>query len=139
VALSADKILAHAGNFKTREVHVPAWVDESGDDVVLVRGITIREWEIHQGRMQRNASDDKPTGDANAALIAAAAVDANGGKLFNAGHIAQIKELGSGDVIALSNAIMELSGLTGDDDEQAEADKKLAGESDAQTSNSSSE
>lgn len=139
MALSADKILKHAGNFKTREVHVPAWADESGDDVVLVRGITIREWEIHQGRMQRNASDDKPTGDANAALIAAAAVDENGGKLFKADQIGQIKELGSGDVINLSNAIMELSGLTGGDDEQAEADKKLAGESDAQTSNSSSE
>jgi hypothetical protein len=123
MALSKDSILKHAGTINRKEVHIPAWADESGDDVVIVRGLTIREWEIHQARLGREAAaagDKDPKGDANARLIARCVIDENGARVFGDDDINAISNLGLGDVLKLQEAINEASGL-GDD---AEADAR---------------
>ena len=127
MALSRDQILKHAGTPDVGEVHVPKWSD-GGDDLVKVRGITLREWELHQARVARE--DGK--GLANAALISRCVVDDNGGRVFRDGDVDQIAELGVGEMTKLVERILELSGLT-DASEEA-----VRGESDSAPSSSSS-
>ena len=103
MALSKDKILKHAGTYKTQTVHVPAWVDEAGDDTVLVRGMTNREFELNM-----KGSDD---GKATARVIARCVVDESGLKVFSDKDVDQIAELQNADLQPLSEAIAELSGL----------------------------
>ena len=134
MALSKDSILKHAGTINRKEVHIPAWADESGDDVVIVRGMTIREWELHQASLAREANDKAPKGQANARQIARCVIDEEGRRLFSDNDVNSIAELSLGDVLKLQEAISEASGL-GD---EAEADAR--GESEpTPPDNSSSE
>jgi hypothetical protein len=103
--LSKDSILRHAGVFTTREVHVPSWADESGDDVVLVRGMTLREFEVNQ------LSAGKEDGQATAALIARCVLDSSGSRLFGDSDVRLIAELGLKESGELSRAISIQSGL----------------------------
>jgi hypothetical protein len=131
LALSKDSILKHAGTINRKEVHVPAWADETGDDVVLVRGMTIREWELHQAMLAREANDKLPKGQANARQIARCVIDENGAPLFNDGDVSLISNLSLGDVLKLQEAISEASGL-GDEaeaDARGEAETTPAGSS----------
>lgn len=129
MALSKESILKHAGTLDRREVHVPAWADESGDDVVLVRGMTIREWEIHQARLARESDDKAPKGQANARLLRACVIDETGRPLFSDDDLNPLANLSLGDVLKLQEAITDASGLG----EAAEAE--AVGESEtAQTS-----
>lgn len=117
MALSRSAILRHSGNYTTREVHVPEWLD-GDDDVVLVRGMTIREFEINQ------ASLGKGEGKATAALVARCALDADGIRLFEDKDVDQIANLGLKQVKELSQVIGELSGL--EDDEKKTSDAEAA-------------
>lgn len=125
MALSAEKILKHAGNPNTREVHIPEWADESGDDTVIVRGLTIREWEIHQGRLAKAAADDKQ-GYANAQLIARCVVDDQGNRVFTDAHARQIADLGLGAVAKLKDAIDDASGLSDESEDEARGESDTA-------------
>lgn len=129
MALSREKIISHAGSFKSREVHVPAWADENGDDVVLVRGMTLREFEINQGRADN--------GMANASVIARCVLDANGDRVFTDGDVSIIAELPMAEAQALSEAIAEESGLGGDKPE-AKAIADAEGNSETTPGDSSS-
>lgn len=121
MTLSREKILKHAGVFKTRVVHVPGWADESGEDSVLVRGMTVREFEVNQ------ASSGKDEGHATAALIARCVVDENGGRVFEDKDIPQIAELGLAQIGEIAKAITDESGITiPDKDEAVEGDESGA-------------
>jgi hypothetical protein len=127
MALSKGSILKHAGSFKAREVHVPAWADESGDDVVLVRGMTVREFELNQG-----SADD---GKASARVIARCVIDESGGRVFDStdADVNLIAELPLAQVMLLNQAIAQASGL-GDDEPAKAVDAAVAdaeGNSDA--------
>lgn len=116
MALSKQSILKHAGVFKTREVHVPAWADESGDDVVLVRGMTIREYEIN--------ATSAPEGLATATVIARCVLDESGARVFdpkNVSELNQIAELPLAQIRLLDRAITEESGMA-DGPDKAVAD-----------------
>lgn len=134
MALSRDSILKHAGSIDTREVHVPKWADENGDDVVIVRGMTIREFELHQARLTRAGDDENKLGKANAQLIARCVVGDDGRRVFSDADVNQIAELGLGDVLRLSSAIQDLSGLNDDAEDEARGESVTA-----QTSSSASE
>lgn len=114
MALSKQSILKHAGVFTPRVVHVPEWADENGDDVVLVRGMTIREFELNQGRAEN--------GEATASVIARCVLDETGGRLFDDSDVRMIAELPLARIGALSKAITEESGLGDNDAEQAVKD-----------------
>lgn len=120
MALSKDSILKHAGSFTSKEVHVPALADENGDDVVLVRGMTIREFELNQAR----AEDGKAT----ASVISRCVVDETGGRVFSDADVDRIAELQMDIVQPLSQAIAEMSGL-GADGDSAKAVKDAEGNS----------
>lgn len=110
MALTRDKILKHSGMHDTREVHIPAWADETGDDVVLVRGLTAREWDSHQ-----IAVADVKAGhasNASAELIVRCLVNPDGTRLLTDADAAAVGELSVGDITKLGAAILELSGLT---------------------------
>lgn len=103
MALGKGSILKHVGVFTAREVHVPAWADENGDDVVLVRGMTIREFEINQSR-----ADD---GLASASVMSRCIVDENGGRIFEDADTERLAELPLESVKLITQAITEASGL----------------------------
>lgn len=108
MSLSKQSILKHAGSFKTTEVHVPAWADENGDDVVLVRGMTLREFDIN---MARNGDD----GLATASVVARCVVDESGGRVFQDADTNYIAELPIADLQAVTRAIMSASGMGASD------------------------
>lgn len=123
MALNADQILKHAGTFITEPVHVPAWRDPAtGEDVVLVRGMTVREFEINQAAL------GKEDGEATAALIARCVVDESGGRVFEDRQIPQIAELGFKQINEIGKTISDLSGLSEkkDRDEAGEPGKRQA-------------
>lgn len=132
MALSRESIIKHAGVFKTEEVHVPAWADETGDDVVLVRSMTLREYEVQQTRASANGSKDE--GKVAAAMLVRLVLKPDGDRLFNDSDIDLIAELSIGDTDLLSTAIMHVSGLT--DEAKAEQAKNSAA---GQTGSSSSD
>lgn len=125
MTLSKDKILKHAGVLPTRLVHVPAWVDENGDDTVLVRGMTVREFEVNQATL------GKDEGTATAALVSRCIVDEGGMRVFDDANIPQIAELGFAQINVIGQAISELSGLS-------EPDKDDPGKASEPTSTGSS-
>lgn len=126
MALGKQAILKHAGRYKTREVHMPEWAD-GDDDVVLVRSITLREWELHQSQDAR-----KGAGKLSAGLLARVILDDNGGRVFSDDDADQLAELVVGDANELTDAVLEISGLT---DESAD---EIRGNSEAAQSGSSS-
>jgi hypothetical protein len=109
MALSKQKILAHAGVFKTKEVHVPAWADESGDDVVIVRGLTGHEWDSYQSGLSEEQAGNS---NASAELIVKCIVDADGGRVFDQSDAGLVGELPIAELTKLGDAILNLSGLT---------------------------
>lgn len=132
MALSKQAILKHAGVFKAREVHVPAWADENGDDVVLVRGMTIREFEINQERAGK--------GEATASVIARCLMDDTGGRLFDDSDVSVIAELPLVAIQDISRAITEESGLVdGPDKAIADAEGKSPATSGSDSSSDSHE
>lgn len=134
MALNREDILKHAGMFDPQEVHVPAWKNGAGDDVVLVRGLTAREFDVHQARVQRQGADDKePAANLTASLVVRCIVDDSGKRLFTDADINVLGELPAGDLNRITNVIAEQSGLTD------EAEKAIEGNSEAaQGGNSSS-
>lgn len=128
MALSKQAILKHAGVFKTREVHVPAWADDNGDDVVLVRGMTLREFEINQSRSEE--------GKASASVIVRCVLAADGTRLFDDSDVNAIAELPMADAAKLTEAIVDESGLGGGKSESDAIDD--AGKASEPTSDGSS-
>lgn len=107
MTLNREAILSHAGVLPTREVEIPAWGGS-----VLVRGLTVREFEVNQ------ASIGKQEGKGNAAVIARCVVtDASGARLFEDSDVDMIAELPFKQVMLITDAINKLSGLTDDSDE----------------------
>jgi len=101
MALSKDKIVKHAGKHAIREVHVPEWVDEDGDDVVIVRGMSIGEFELNQAR----AADGKAT----AMVLARCIVDGDGNRIFSDSDAGVIAKLPMAGIQRLSQAVASLS------------------------------
>jgi hypothetical protein len=102
--LSAEDILKHAGVLEKQEVHVPKWAREDGDDVVLVRGMTIREYELNQSRAE--------DGLATASIVARCAVDSAGSRLFTDAQVNLLAELGVAEIDEVWKVIADLSGIT---------------------------
>lgn len=107
MALNADAILKHAGNYKVIEVHVPAWADESGDDVVRVRGMTMAELEINQAAQAAKGGE----GQASASLVARCVVSESGARVFSDSQVGAISQLQVVEVEPILDAILTLSGL----------------------------
>lgn len=132
MALGHDDILGHTGEITTHEVHVPEWRNANGDDVVRVRSVTIREWEIQQARNNRDAVGDKePGGKVAATLLARCIVDENGARLFKDDAATALAELPAGPAQKLSEGILEASGLTekSADDIEGNSDAAPSGDS----------
>lgn len=111
MALSKQSIRKHAGMFTPREVHVPAWADESGDDVVLVRGMTIAEYELSV------ANDSE--GESTASVIAKCVLAPDGTRLFDDADVQWISQLPLAQIRLLDKAIIEESGLSDGDPAKA--------------------
>lgn len=132
MALSRDSILKHAGTTQTKVVHVEEWADESGDSSVILRSMTIKEFQLHQGRLAREKDDGLST----ARLLARHIVDEQMRRVFSDEDAKLIGELPLGAVLKLSVALNEVSGIGGDEESQAAIDADIEGESEAQTSSS---
>lgn len=132
MAISREHLLGQAGTFDTREVHIPKWADKNGDDVVVVRGMTIGEFEEHQARLERERAQAEKSGNdkgtAAAQLIVMCMLDPK----LTADDVNLVRSLGLAEVLRVSNAITDLSGFG--DDEAAE----LEGNSGAVPSDGSS-
>lgn len=128
MALSRDKILSHAGVFTSKKVHVPAWADDTGDDVVFVRGMTIREYEINQARAEE--------GTATASVMARCIVDENGSRVFTDADVNQLAELPIAQVQEINQAIVDESGLSADDAKNSSSRTPRSGESSDSSSDS---
>lgn len=108
MALNRSDVAKHAGVFKAREVHIPAWRNDAGDDVVLVRGMTLREFEINQSRADE--------GTASASVLVRCIIDESGGRLFTDEDKNVIAELPLAQVRLLNEAVAKESGLDPDED-----------------------
>lgn len=105
--LTADAILTHAGGGDTKRVHVPAWGGS-----LLVRGMTMREFEVHQ------SAKAKDEGLAGASLVQKCAVTKTGARLFTADQVGRIGDLGVRDLEPILDAILTLSGLTDEGEDE---------------------
>lgn len=134
MALDRDRILSFAGVFTPREVHVPAWADESGDDLVFVRSMTLAELNINSARAARNqvSADEKPDDKSLAAVIARCVIDQSGRRVFTDADTPAIGQLPAPQAMKLYEAITEESGET------EESEKAIEGNSDAAPSGDSS-
>src|SRR5690348_13613573 len=89
MALNRDQLKAGAQRYKsqTREVHVKELADpESGDDVVLVRGLSALEWDAHQASVRMMGKDGQQIGidesNVSAKLAVRVMVDGDGKRLL---------------------------------------------------------
>lgn len=127
MALNKEDILKHTGSVKRREVHIPAWANAQGDDVVLVRGLTSAEWDAHSSMLQAA----KDGSNASAKLLSRCIINSDGSRIFTAQDVAMIGELPVAEITKLGAAVAELSGLT------EEAQAEVEGNSGAAPSGSS--
>lgn len=115
MALSREAILARAQAFETREVHIPSWADESGDDVVLVRGLSAKEWDAHQASVRIFQGGQEVGIDQNnvsAKLVVRCIVDESGKRLLTDADAAVLGDLPITDLNTIMEAILDLSGMT---------------------------
>lgn len=129
MALDRTAILAHTGVMDRREVHVPEWADAKGDDVVLVRGMTSKEWDTHQARVLRNREKGKDQSNVTAELVIKCVINADGTPLFEAADASYVGELSVASLDKLGRAILELSGIVEPDedaDDDAESSSRLS-------------
>lgn len=108
MALKRDAILGTV-DLPTREVHVPEWADESGDDVVFVRGLTAAEADRYSASVQSGGD----LTNVRARLVVLAVVDEDGERLFGDGDDeADLLGKKSAAVLEkLSRVVLELSGM----------------------------
>lgn len=119
MALSRDQLKAGAARYKskTREVHVKELADpDSGDDVVLVRGLSALEWDAHQAAVRIMGENGQQVGldesNVSAKLAVRVMVDDAGVRLLNDSDAAWLGESSPSDVAEILNAALELSGMT---------------------------
>lgn len=132
--LSKHDIAAHVGVMPTRDVHVPEWANDAGDDTVRIRSLSTREFELHQQRMarQNNAKNKADKADANAFLLAKCLVGEDGLGLFNPSDEADLRQLGElpvGGMLKVVKAINELCGFDDLDDDVDGAVEDAVGKS----------
>ena len=137
MALSRDAILKHAGSMNQAEVHIPEWADETGDDVVVVRGLTSREWDTHLIAVQE--AESGKISNASAELLVKCVLDEHGARVFSDADAAQVGELSVGSVSRLASKVLGLSGITADDQKVIEGNSGAApsGSSDSGSPNGS--
>lgn len=129
MALSRDKIL-NANDLKPIEVHVPEWVDESGDDIVLVRALSGEERDEYEGGLTRRYTH--PSGplkgtteilpesrNANARLVVKGVIDEHGSRIFRDEEAPSLGQKNSGALTRLFRAIAEASGMTAESADEA--------------------
>jgi hypothetical protein len=127
--LSRDQILARQDDLPTADVPVPEWGD---GESIRVRGLKSGErlqWALVQSKVSSGEADGP---DPAALLLALAAVDDTGARLFQTQDVDALTEL-RGDVVQrVGEKVMALSGLT------SEAQQEAEGKSDATPSGDSS-
>lgn len=139
--LSKDQLRAGAQRYKTktREVHVKGLADpETGDDVVLVRGLSALEFDAHQAAVRVMGENGQQIGidesNASARLAVRVIIDATGTRLLSDEDAAWLGEASPTDVAEVVNAAIELSGMTG----AGEPTEEAKGNSDAAPSGGAS-
>ena len=127
MSLSREAILAKQDDLPVEDVPVPEWGD---DATIRVRGLSSQaRWDWAMQRQKAVDGDGGP--EPTSFLVALAAVDDNGARLFQAQDADAIANL-RGDVVErVADVVMQLSGLT----EKAKA--AAAGNSDATQSGDS--
>jgi hypothetical protein len=101
-----------AEQFKTVEVRVPEF-----GDTVLLRQLTVRQWEAYQASMI-TMNGNKPTaklGNIRVALVALSAVDETGAQLFTEAELAKFP---AAPIDRLYDAATKLNKMTNDDVEE---------------------
>jgi hypothetical protein len=116
--LSRDQIQAGALRYKTKtaEVHCPGLADpDSGDDVVLVRGLSQTEFDAHQAATRIIANGEQvgiDESNISAKIAVRVMVDSNGDRLLSDGDASWFGEASPKDVTEVVNKALELSGMT---------------------------
>jgi hypothetical protein len=117
VLTAADLEAFANGAPETRKVYVPAW-----KGVVLVRGLQGNEWDRHQAAQVgiQNGRQVANLSNVSAKLILPCLVNADGSRMFKdtAANVTMLGMLGIRELNKLGAVVVELSGMT--DDEQAE-------------------
>lgn len=136
MALTRDQIVAQATKPKLYEHHVPAWADESGDDLIYIREMTADEAEEFQERSSQAGEDVKAPKDRHilAKTVRPCITDGDGNSLFS--DPADVDILGKLQFSALNGIGMKLlrvSGITedGQDDIGGNSDAGQTGETES--------
>lgn len=134
--LSRDQILARQDDLPTVDVPVPEWGDGQS---VRVRGLKSGERMKWARTREQYVDGDDKVADPAALLIAMAAVDEAGTRLFQTQDVDALTEL-RGDVVGrISDKILELSGLTAAaaDDAEGKSDATPSGDSSSDSAETS--
>lgn len=136
MALSRDQIVAQATKPKLYEHHVPAWANESGDDLVYIREMTTDEAEAFQEESSQAGEDVKAPTNRHllARTVRPCIVDADGKSLFP--DESDVEILGKLQFSALNGIgvrLLRVSGITddGQDDIGGNSDAGQTGETES--------
>jgi hypothetical protein len=143
--LNREQIQAGALRYKTKtaEVHCPGLADpDSGDDVVLVRGLSQTEFDAHQAATRIVANGEQigiDESNISARIAVRVIVDSSGDRLLTDGDAAWLGEASPKDVTEVVNKALELSGMaaTGEPSEATEGNSEAT--QDGETSSGSPE
>lgn len=115
MALSRDAILEKATKPRLEEFHVPAWADDSGDDLIYLRGLSGDEAERFQEQSALAGESVRSPKDAGltAQTIRPCITDENGESLFpNEDDAKLIGKLGFSELNRIAMKVLEMSGIT---------------------------
>jgi hypothetical protein len=114
--LTRQQIL-DAQDVTTISVHVPEWANGTGDDHVLVRGLTVAE----RDKMLK-VWNESPVEEHSALLCSLAVIDEKGEKLFTPADVVALKAKSYRAVDRVLRVALNLSGMA--EGAQEEAEKK---------------
>jgi hypothetical protein len=144
--LNRDQIKAGALRYKTKtaEVHCPGLADpDSGDDVVLVRGLSQTEFDAHQAATRIIANGEQigiDESNISARIAVRVIVDADGNRLLpNDGDATWLGEASPKDVTEVVNKALELAGMAANGEPTDETVGNSAATQDGETSSGSPE
>lgn len=137
MALNREQLMAARDRIKTKVIplHVPAWADDTGDDLIYVRPLSARERDLYLAsiklrRPNRKGGVDEAINEDNstAKLIVRLIVNEDGNRTLEDKDATWVGELDAESIDIILKAVAGEGGLT---DESAE---EIEGESEAEES-----
>lgn len=118
MALNKEQLRAGALRYrsKTRQIHVKGLADpDTGDDTVLVRGLSAVEWDAHQAAARMMGENGEVEGidesNISAKLAVRVIVDDQARRVLEDSDAGWFGESSPSDVAEIVNAALEISGM----------------------------